>query len=72
MITYYSYLTLCQITLLTTTGAYGQVTERTDSVWRAEQLQEVSVSAHGAHAKTKGLGNTDFISSAELRPLPIL
>jgi len=52
--------------LLTVSGAYGQVTEKSDSVWRSEQLQEVNVSAHGAHAKTKGLGNTDFIGSGEL------
>ena len=51
---------------LTTSGAYGQTPEKVDSVWRAEQLQEVSISAHGAHAKTKGLGNTDFIGSGEL------
>ena len=54
------------VTLLTVSEAYGQVTERTDSVWRSEQIQEVSVSAHGNHAKSKGLGNTDFISSSEL------
>ncbi len=52
--------------LLTVSGAYGQVTESADSVWRSEQLQEVNVSAHGTHAKTKGLGNTDFIGSGEL------
>ena len=53
--------------LLTASGAYGQVPEETDSVWRSEQLQEVSVSAHGhRHAKMSGLGNTDFIGSGEL------
>ena len=54
------------VTLLTVSGAYGQVTESADSVWRSEQLQEVNVSAHGTHAKTKGLGNTDFIGSGEM------
>jgi outer membrane cobalamin receptor len=53
--------------LLTASGAYGQVSEQGDSVWRSEQLQEVSVSAMGhRHGKTSGLGNTDFIGSNEL------
>ena len=52
-------------TVLALSGVYGQVPEGTDSVWRAEQLQEVSVSAQGTR-HTKGLGNTDFISSGEL------
>ena len=53
--------------LLTASGAYGQVTEKTDSVWRSEQLQEVNISTHGhRHAKMSGLGNTDYIGSGEL------
>ena len=54
------------VTLLTVSGTYGQVSEKSDSVWRAEQLREVNVSAHGTHAKSKGLVNTDFIGSGEL------
>ncbi len=54
-------------TLLIASGTYGQVTESTDSVWRSEQLQEVSVSVHGhRHIKMSGLGNTDYIGSGEL------
>ena len=54
------------VTLLTATEACGQVSEKTDTVWRSEQLQEVSVSSKVGRVKTKGLGNTDFISSSEL------
>ncbi len=60
------YFGLMTASLLAVSGAYGQVSELSDSVWRSEQLQEVSVSAHGTHAKTMGLGNTDFIGSGEL------
>ena len=53
--------------MLTATGAYAQVAEQPDSVWRTEQLQEVSVSAEGQRlAKSRGLGNADFIGSGEL------
>lgn len=52
--------------LLTASGTYGQVPEEVDSVIRSEQLQEVSVSSKAGRVKTKGLGNTDFISSSEL------
>ena len=54
------------VTLLTVLGAYGQSPQPTDTVWRSEQLQEVSVSSKVGRVKTKGLGNTDFISSSEL------
>ncbi len=53
--------------MLTFSVTYGQVAEQGDTNWRAEQLQEVNVSAHShLHAKTKGLGNTDFIGSGDL------
>ena len=55
------------LTMLTFSVTYGQVAEQGDTIWRAEQLQEVNVSAHShLHAKTKGLGNTDFIGSGDL------
>ena len=52
-------------------GAYGQSNADRDSsnvqTLDGEQLQEVSVSAQGhRHAKTRGLGNTDFIGSGDL------
>ena len=57
--------------LLMAPGAYGQSNAVRDSsnvqTLDGEQLQEVSVSAQGhRHAKTRGLGNTDFIGSGDL------
>ena len=41
------------VTLLTVLGAYGQSPQPTDTVWRSEQLQEVSVSSKVGRVKTK-------------------
>ena len=57
--------------LLMASSAYGQSNAESDSsnvqMLDGEQLQEVRVSAQAhRHAKTKGLGNADFIGSADL------
>ena len=53
--------------LLNVSATYAGVTEQPDTVWRSEQLQEVSVSAQGLRrARTQGLANADFIGSGEL------
>ena len=57
--------------LLMASTAYGQSNAERDSsdvqTLDGEQLQEVNVSALGhRHAKTKGLGNSDFIGSSDL------
>ena len=56
-------------TTIVTCGVYGQSTINTDSLKMLEgdHLQEVQVMAHGhQHAKTRGLANTDLISSGDL------
>ena len=62
------YYTGLIVTQLVTLGAYAQSSFGTDSlqVLEGERLQEVNVSAHSHRAKTKGLSNTDFISSGDL------
>ncbi|WP_231480172.1 TonB-dependent siderophore receptor [Prevotella sp. P6B4] len=49
-------------------GVYAQTPMDTDSLQmlEGEHLKEVRVTAHSHRAKTKGLSNTDFISSGDL------
>ncbi len=58
------------IVVLTASEASGQadtLSQQTDTIWRTEQLQEVSVSAFGTgRVKSQGIGNTELIGSGEL------